>query len=305
MKKIHLKGPATIGNVGPGFDIFALSLKKPFDEFTIELIDSKEITVEIKGNVPGLPTTPMDNTGSLAIIHMLEELGINEGIQITIEKKMPIGSGLGSSGASAAACVYGVNRLLNLGLGENEMVDIARKGEVASGGSPHADNVAGALLGGFIFIKSYNPMEICRIEIPDIPVVINVIKKKERTTRGFINEELPLSDIREQSSHCAAVIHSLMNTNIKDFGKAISYDFISEPVRANAIPGYWQIKEKILENGAYGFNICGGGSSVFAICSRENKNRIAEILYQEISKQNIKPYIIKTETGNEGIKEIK
>lgn len=305
MKKIHLKGPATIGNVGPGFDIFALSLKKPFDEFTIELIDSKEITVEIKGNVPGLPTTPMDNTGSLAIIHMLEELGINEGIQITIEKKMPIGSGLGSSGASAAACVYGVNRLLNLGLGENEMVDIARKGEVASGGSPHADNVAGALLGGFIFIKSYNPMEICRIEIPDIPVVINVIKKKERTTRGFINEELPLSDIREQSSHCAAVIHSLMNTNIKDFGKAISYDFISEPVRANAIPGYWQIKEKILENGAYGFNICGGGSSVFAICSRENKNRIAEILYQEISKQNIEPYIIKTETGNEGIKEIK
>jgi homoserine kinase len=305
LKKIHLKGPATIGNVGPGFDIFALSLKKPFDEFTIELIDSKEITVEIKGNVPGLPTTPMDNTGSLAIIHMLEELGINEGIQITIEKKMPIGSGLGSSGASAAACVYGVNRLLNLGLGENEMVDIARKGEVASGGSPHADNVAGALLGGFIFIKSYNPMEICRIEIPDIPVVINVIKKKERTTRGFINEELPLSDIREQSSHCAAVIHSLMNTNIKDFGKAISYDFISEPVRANAIPGYWQIKEKILENGAYGFNICGGGSSVFAICSRENKNRIAEILYQEISKQNIKPYIIKTETGNEGIKEIK
>jgi len=305
LKKIHLKGPATIGNVGPGFDIFALSLKKPFDEFTIELIDSKEITVEIKGNVPGLPTTPMDNTGSLAIIHMLEELGINEGIQITIEKKMPIGSGLGSSGASAAACVYGVNRLLNLGLGENEMVDIARKGEVASGGSPHADNVAGALLGGFIFIKSYNPMEICRIEIPDIPVVINVIKKKERTTRGFINEELPLSDIREQSSHCAAVIHSLMNTNIKDFGKAISYDFISEPVRANAIPGYWQIKEKILENGAYGFNICGGGSSVFAICSRENKNRIAEILYQEISKQNIEPYIIKTETGNEGIKEIK
>ena len=304
MKEIHLRAPATVANVGPGFDIFALSLKEPCDGFRIQLTNSNSIDIEIKDTSMEIPTTPSDNTGSLALIHLLEKLGIKRGVHIIIEKKMPVACGLGSSGASASACVYGVNKLLGLGLKENEMVDIARKGEVASGGSPHADNVAGALLGGFVFIRSYDPMDVGRIEIPTIPLVINVMRKKQRTTRGFIPGELSLSDIREQSSHCAMVMHSLMKEDIEEFGKAISYDFISEPVRANAIGGYWEIKERILDAGAYGFNISGGGSSVFAVCNKENQDRIALLLERELRMRGHTPHIIKTETSNEGIREI-
>lgn len=304
MKEIHLRSPATIANVGPGFDIFAISLKEPYDEFRIKLTDSDSIDIEIRGETNDIPTTPKDNTGSLALIHLLAEIGIKKGVHILIEKNMPVATGLGSSGASASACVYGVNKLLNLGLSVNKMIDIARKGETASGGSPHADNVAGSLLGGFVFIKSYNPIAVEKIKIPLIPIVINIIKKKERTTRPYITGELPLSEIREQTSGCASVIHSLMCGDIEGFGKAISCDYISEPVRSNSIPGYWEIKKRILNAGAYGFNIAGGGSSFFAVCSKENQDEIAEILRREVQKFEIESFIIKTETSNEGIKEI-
>lgn len=304
MNEIHLRAPATIANVGPGFDIFAFSLEEPYDEFRIRLNNSRDIKVDIEGPIMDLPTAPPENTGSLAIMHLIEEMRISSGVHITIEKKMPIGSGLGSSGASAAACVYGLNRLLELELSYNEMIDIARKGEVASGGSPHADNVAAALLGGFVFTRSYKPMDVTRIDIPDIPLVINVMRKKERTTRGFISEEFCLEEIREQSAHCVMVLHSLMNEDIENFGRAVSFDMISEPVRSNSIPGYWEIKERILESGAYGFNISGGGSSVFAVCNRENIDVITDTLKKELRKRDIEPHIIKTSTGNEGIKEI-
>lgn len=304
MKEIHLKAPATIANVGPGFDIFAISLKEPHDEFIIKLTDSDSINIEISDSADNIPTTPYDNTGSLAMIHLLDELGIKRGIHILIKKNIPVAAGLGSSGASASACVYGLNKLLNLGLSVNQIIDIARKGETASGGSPHADNVAASFLGGFVFIKSYDPMDVEKIEIPSIPLVINVIKKKERTTRGFITGELPLSGIREQASGCASVIHSLMQRDIKGFGKAISSDYISEPVRSKPIPKYWEIKERILNAGAFGFNISGGGSSIFAVCSKENKEEIAELMKREIENLGLESFIIKTETSNEGIKEI-
>lgn len=304
MREIHLRAPATIANVGPGFDIFGFSLEKPYDELKIRLINSNSIKVDIEGSIMDLPTTPHDNTATLALIHLLEELGIGNGVHITIEKKMPVGSGLGSSGASAAACVYGVNKLMDLGLSNNEMIDIARKGEIASGGSPHADNVAAALLGGFIYIKSYNPLDVVRIDIPKIPLVINIMRKKERTTRGFITGNLSLSDIREQSSHCLMVLHSIMERDIESFGKAVLCDYISEPVRSNAIRGYWEIKEKILDAGAYGFNISGGGSSVFAVCNINNQDEIAEILEKQISKRGYDPHVIKTQSSNKGIHEI-
>jgi homoserine kinase len=305
LKEIHLKAPATIANVGPGFDIFAISLKEPNDEFIIKLTDSDSINIEISDGADNIPTTPLNNTGSLALVHLLGELGIKRGIHILIKKRMPVAAGLGSSGASASACVYGLNKLLNIGLSVNQIIDIARKGETASGGSPHADNVAGSLLGGFVFIKSYDPMDVEKIEIPTIPIVINLIKKKERTTRGFITGELPLSEIREQTSGCASVIHYLMQRDIEGFGKAISSDYISEPVRSKQIPDYWEIKKCILNAGAFGFNISGGGSSVFAVCDRKNQDKIAEVLEREFKKRGVKPQIIKTETSNEGIKEIK
>jgi len=304
MKKILLRTPANIANIGPGYDIFAMALEEPHDEVKISLDESKKINIEIIGDEQNIPLDIQNNTAGLAVLELLKRKKISKGITIQIIKKMPSASGLGTSGASASACIYGLNTLLNLNLSNDEMIDIARMGEVASGGSPHADNVAAALLGGFALIKSYHPIEVLKLEIPVFPVVLAVIKKSQRTTRGFITYEIGQEKLKEQMARCSSVIHNIHTKNIREFGKAISVDHIAEPVRGAAIPNYKQIKNSLLKAGVFGCNISGGGSSVFAVCEKNILNEIAEIMENGFSNNPNFIEIIKTKTSNVGIREI-
>lgn len=304
MKEILLRAPATTANVGPGYDIFAMALAEPYDEIKITLHNSEKINIDIINEKQDIPANVHDNTAGLAILELLKRKNLTQGVNIRIIKKMPSGCGLGTTGASASACVFGLNKLLSLELSNNEMIDIARMGEVASGGSPHADNVAAALLGGFVLIKSYEPIDVLKLEMPESPVVMAVIKKSQRTTRGFITYEIGQEKLKEQMAHCSSVIHSIHTKDIQEFGKAISVDHIAEPVRRAAIPGYSQIKKKILDAGAYGCNISGGGSSVFAVCEENKQDEIAEILNKGFSNNPDFIKIIKTKISNDGIREI-
>jgi len=302
MKKIVLRAPATSGNVGPGYDIFAMSLSEPWDEFEISINDSDKINIEILNNQEKIPVDIMDNTAGLAISELCQQKKIQQGINIKIIKKMPSGCGLGSTGASAVACIFGLNKLCDLNLSDNEIIDLARKGEVASGGSPHADNVAAALLGGFVLVRSYNPIDVLKLEIPEFPVVLAILKKSQRTTRGYITYDIGQEKLKEQMSHCSGVIHSILTNNIVEFGKAINTDHIAEPVRGAAIPNYKSIKQNILKAGALGLNISGGGSSVFAMCHKKNQDNIAEVMEKEFSNNSCFDKVIKTTTSNNGIK---
>lgn len=304
MKEILLRTPATIANVGPGYDIFAMALAEPYDEIKITLHNSEKINIEIIDKNQNIPTNVHDNTAGLAILELLKRKNLTQGVNIRIIKKMSSGCGLGTTGASASACVFGLNKLLSLNLSNNEMIDIARMGEVASGGSPHADNVAAALLGGFVLIKSYNPIDVLKLEMPEFPVVMVIIKKSQRTTRGFITYEIGQEKLKEQMAHCSSVIHSIHTKDIQEFGKAISVDHIAEPVRGAAIPDYSQIKMKLLDAGAYGCNISGGGSSVFAVCEENKQDEIAEILNKGFSNNQDFIKIIKTKISNDGIQKI-
>ncbi len=302
MKEITLSAPATIGNVGPGYDIFALTLGNPHDEIKIILNDSNKINIKIIGDTQNIPTDIHENTAGLAVLELMRRKNINKGINIQIIKKMPSGCGLGTTGASSSACIYGLNKLLDLNLSDNEMIDIARRGEIASGGSPHADNVAAALLGGFILIKSYEPLDVVKLKMPVFPIVLAVIQKSQRTTRGFITYDIGQEKLKKQMALCSNIINSIHNKDIKEFGKAISTDYIAEPVRATAIPEYYKIKEKVLNAGAFGYNISGGGSSVFAVCQENNSDKIAEIMEKEFSKNPNFIKIVKTKTNNSGIR---
>lgn len=304
MKGILLRVPATVANVGPGYDIFALSLDNPFDDIRIRLSDSKEITIEIIGKKDDIPVNVNDNSAGLAILELLKRKNIKTGVKIQIIKKMPSGCGLGTSGASAAACIFGLNKLLSLELSENEIIDISRMGEIASGGSPHADNVAAALLGGFVLIKSYNPIEVLKLKIPEFPIVMAIMKKTQRTTRGFITYDIGEEKLKEQIAHCSTVIHAIHLKDLEEFGKAVSVDYVAEPVRGASIPDYIQIKNKVIDAGAYGCNISGGGSSVFAVCDENIINEIAELMEKYFSQNPNFIEIIKTKTSNNGVREI-
>jgi len=304
MKEIYLRAPATTANVGPGYDIFALTLQNPFDEVKLQLNDSKRITIDIINDRNNIPIDVPNNTAGLAILELLKRKNIQIGVNVQINKKMPSGCGLGTTGASAAACVFGLDKLLELGLSENEMIDIARMGEVASGGSPHADNVAAALLGGFILVKSYDPVDVLKLKIPEFPVVLAIMQKNQRTTRGFITYNIGEEKLKEQIAHCSSVIHAIHTKDIKEFGKAVSVDYVAEPIRGATIPGYNDAKKRIINAGAYGCNISGGGSSVIAICDEEKQNEIKKIMENCFMDNPLFIKIIKTKTCNIGIKEI-
>ncbi len=301
MLSLKILAPATSANVGPGYDIFALALNEPFDEFEISLNDSGRITIDIENNTQKIPTEVKDNSAGFAALGLLEKKNVGKGVNIKIIKRMTSGGGLGTTGASAAATIFGLNKLLNLNLSANEMIDFARKGEVASGGSPHADNVAAALLGGFILVKSYNPIDVLNLELPDIPVVLAAIRKSQRTTRGFITYEIGQEKLKEQMARCSRVIHAIHTKDMEEFGKAISLDFIHEPVRGAAIPGYWDIKQKVLNMGAYGCTISGGGSSVIAFTPTGKQDDIADLMEKGFSSNPNFIRVYKTFTSNKGV----
>jgi len=302
--EVTLRTPATTANVGPGYDIFAMALKEPYDEIKLTLNDTGKIGIAIIGETQHIPTCIEDNTAGLAVLELFKRKNICKGVKIEICKKMPSGGGLGTTGASAAAAIIGLNRLLNLNLSSNELIDIARMGEIASGGSPHADNVAASILGGFVLVKSYNPIDVLKLEIPEFPIALAVIRKSQRTTRGLITYEIGQEKLKEQMAHCADVIHALHLKDIEEFGKAISLDHIAEPVRGAAIPEYVETKKKVLGAGAFGCTISGGGSSVIAFCSKEKQEEIARIFEKCFANNPHYVKTIRTLTSNIGVHEI-
>lgn len=304
MKEIIIRAPATIANLGPGFDIFALALADPYDVIKITLNDSASLNIEIKGRTNDIPCTPEENTAGLAALHFFEKIRSRAGADIEIVKRMTPCAGLGTSAASAAASVYGLNKLLDAGLTDNEMIDIARMGETASGGAAHADNVAACLMGGFVFVRSYNPMTVQKMTIPDIPVVMAVMKKPQTTTRGFIPDSFKLDDVKEQMGLCSSLIQSLLSGDIEKIGRAVNRDLISEPVRSRFIPGYDDIKKKVLESGAYGCNVSGGGSSVFVVCDEAKMGEVSRIMRDVFDARGTAAEIIHTRTSNTGLVEI-
>jgi homoserine kinase len=303
MKQIKLLGPATSANVGPGYDIFAMALNEPYDEMLLTLDDSNDIRISFDGEDQDISCVVEENAAGLAALEFKKRTGLNFGVSIIIKKNMVSGCGLGTTGASAASVVYGLNKLLNTQLSGDRMVDIARMGEIASGGSPHADNVASALLGGFTLVKSYQPLQILRIDMPEFPVVLAVIKKSQRSTRGLITYDIGQEKLKEQMSLVARVISAVHTKNIEEFGKAISTDHIAEPVRSAVIENYQPTKQKVLQAGAYGSTISGGGSSVITVCSEKLQDEIAEIMYQGLHQNPNFVKIIKTTLSNSGVRE--
>jgi len=304
LKTITIRAPSTIANFGPGFDIFALALEHPFIELRMQLTDTRSIVIKTDGCHEDIPVDPEKNCAGLAIIDLLGKAGSNTGVLIEPGKTIRVGAGLGSSGACASASVYGLNRLLGLNLDHNQMIEIASRGEIASGSVAHADNVAGAMLGGFIIVKNYHPIDVMRIDVPEIPIVIGVMKKTQRTTRSSIPKDISLDLVKEQLALCSLVVHAIMSGDIEGLGRAINKDFISEPVRSASISGYENIKRKLLDSGAYGCNVSGGGLSIFAICDESRTQDIAETMESAFASEKISGEIIITRASNDGITEI-
>jgi len=279
-KTITVKAPGTVANVACGFDILGFALEQPGDTITVSLTDeSREIYIGSMENAAGLPRSPEENVATVAVKAMKNYLGFDQGVQVDIKKGIKSGSGIGSSAASSAGAVVALNKLLNAPCLPEKLVEFAMEGERIASGTPHADNVAPAIMGGFILVRGYTPLDIIQLEtgLELYAVVLHPdIEIKTEEARGLLRQQISLKKAIQQWGNVAGFVAGLLQNDPKLISRSM-VDVIIEPIRSILIPEYEKVRRSALDAGALGCSISGSGPSVFALCeSRDIAKKTAE-----------------------------
>lgn len=275
---------ATVANVACGFDILGFALNKPGDTVIVRSEAEPGVTITaITGDDGRLPLESERNTASVGVLRMLEQLegGSSIGLSITLEKQMPMGSGLGSSAASSAAALVATNELLGRPLTNSQLIPFAMEAERVACGSAHVDNVAPALLGGVTLIRSSDPLDVIEIPVPDglyCSVVYPHIEVRTEDARKILRRQVSLDDAIQQWGNTAALIAGFFKEDFELIGRSLQ-DVIIEPTRSLLIPNFARIKNAALAAGALGCSISGSGPSIFALCAQEEAaDKIGQVM---------------------------
>lgn len=267
-ESIKVFAPATVANVTCGFDILGFAVDQPGDEITLKRSNSGRVQIlEIIGDGGALPLDADKNTCSVVIKMLMDDLGIDQGIDIYLHKKMPLGSGLGSSAASSVAAIFAINELLGKPKTLEELLPYAMEGERVACGAAHADNVAPGLYGGFVLIRSYEPLDVIRLKTPEelyATLVHPQIEVKTKDAREILRKQIYFKDSVKQSGNVAGLIAGLLTSDFSLISRSM-HDYIVEPIRSILIPGYNEVKNAVMELGALGAGISGSGPSIFAL----------------------------------------
>jgi homoserine kinase len=266
---IEVFAPATVANLGPGYDVLGLALERPGDRVRARRCEEPGVRLTRVTGDHALPPAGPHNTAAVAARLVLERLDESRGMELELHKGLPIGSGLGSSGASAAAAARATDLLCGTRLPEAELVQICAAAEAVACGSAHPDNVAPALLGGITLVRE--PSDVVRIELPEtlelhLALVSPHQELPTRLAREAIPEKIPLADAVHNSAHLAALVYGLASGDLELVRRSM-HDRIAEPRRAHLIEGFAEVKAAALDAGALGASISGAGPSIFALCA--------------------------------------
>jgi homoserine kinase len=292
MSSISVFAPASIGNIGIGFDIMGLCIERPGDEVVARFSERPGVRIT---RIHGGDTLPLDvekNTAGVAVLRLLEHLGaFNRGIELEIFKKMPSGSGLGSSAASAVAGAWAVSELLQSGLTKREVLRFACLGEQVASGGFHADNVAPSLLGGITLIRDNQTLDVFQLPVPPhlhVVVVHPEVEVLTKNARAILQATVPLKNYVQQTANIAAFVTALYNNDDALLGRSLN-DVVIEPQRAGLIPAFYDVKQGALDAGALGCSISGSGPSVFALCTDADRaQKAGEAMQHAFSHKNIR-----------------
>lgn len=304
MERIKLFTPATVANLSCGFDVLGCCLDGVGDEMIISENSEKTLRItKITGQ--DLPMAIDENVAGVSAKALLNELGENRGFDIEIKKNIKAGSGIGSSAASAAGSVFGINKLLGEPFTPNELIKFAMQGERLASGNAHADNVAPALLGGFSLVKSYAPLEVLALpSLPELRVLIlhPLIELKTLDSRSIIRQNVELKKAISQWGNLAAFISALYTEDYGLLGRSLK-DEIIEPVRSMLIPYFDQLQALSKSKGALGFGISGSGPSVFVMCKGDEIADKIKTEFQEFYQdKNIDFDLHLSKINSQGIK---
>lgn len=267
MESVSAFAPASVGNVGVGFDMLGHALVAVGDTVTLERSATPGIVLErVAGAVSELPAEPARNTALRPLLKMQADFAVEGGVTARIHKGIHLGSGMGGSAASAVAAVVAANRLWSLDLSPEQMLGYALEGESAATGEPHPDNAAPCLFGGLVLTEPGDPPRVTRIPVPEEIRCVLVhprLRVDTRGARGVLSEDLSLRDHVRQSIYIGGFVAGCFRGDVEQIGRCL-VDAVVEPQRAALIPGFDAVKRAALEAGALGASLSGSGPSVFA-----------------------------------------
>jgi len=306
MDYIKLFSPATVANVSCGFDALGFALNTAGDEMILRKTAQQGVRIShIEGAT--LSTDPTRNVAGVVALAMLKKLVPPVGVEIELYKKVKPGSGLGSSASSAAGTAYGINELFNRPFSTLQLTEFARLGEVAACGEPIADNVAAALYGGFILVRSYSPLDIVKLPVPDqlwATVIHPQIEIKTEDARAVLPLSVPMDIAVRQSAYLAGFISGLYESNYGRLSDSL-IDLLAEPHRKKIMPYYDDVYAAGKEIGTLGVGISGSGPSMFALAQGETiAKKMKEQLIAIFNNKSIDYKVYCAQITPQGVKKI-
>jgi homoserine kinase len=275
--------------------VFGLALDKYSDTVSARITSGKKIRIVVRGpEARSLPRELRKNSAGPPALELARKARLKRGLEIIVEKHVPQGLGLGSSGATAAACTKVLDTLLDLRLSNDELVQVASLGERAVAGTAHADNVAASLLGGFVIVydKPFRTISLkppaglaIVVATPQLPVHAGKTKK----ARKIIPDKIRVKNAVLNLGRAAAMAAAFAQGDIRKIGTGME-DAIAEPYRQQLIPGYQDVKRMGLKAGAAGVSISGAGPSLVALVDEERHDHrlVARAMVRAFSQNNVR-----------------
>ena len=282
-------------NLGAGFDVFGLALNRYFDTVSARITSGKKIRIIVHGHEGrDIPVNLSKNSAGPPAMDLAKKACLKKGLEIIVEKRVPQGLGLGSSGTTAAACTKVLDALLDLRLSNDELVQVASLGEKAVTGTPHADNVAASLLGGFVIVYDW-PLRTISLKPPrGLAVVVATPQlpvqfEKTKKARNMIPEKIPVKKAVLNLGRASAMAAAFAQGDIRLIGTGME-DQIAEPYRKDLIPGYDDVRRMGLEAGAAGISISGAGPSLVALVDGGDREPrlVAQAMVRAFTQNNVR-----------------
>jgi homoserine kinase len=292
VSRVVVSSPATIANLGPGFDVFGLALSEPVDMVEGRISGEPGVRVlDISGvGADRIPKHHELNAVAIAALSAMKSLGRErEGLEFMVKKGIRPGSGMGSSGASAAAGAVIANELLGGGLSEAQLIAAAAEAEGRIAGTIHYDNVTPAIAGGFTIVTSTDPLEYLKLDPPPMKIVVALpeLELPTRIARRILPEKVLIGDAVANVGRASAMVAALLSGDLRSFGKHM-VDSIAEPLRAPMVPGFWDVKRAALEAGALGAALAGSGPAIFAVAdANADAEPIAEAMRDAFERSGV------------------
>ncbi len=262
--------PATVANLGVGFDILGMALAGMGDRATVEFQDAPEIVIsDIRGDCGKLPRDPARNVAAVSARAFLQHIGESRGLKIELIKGLPLSSGLGSSAASAVVTVVALNKLVGEPFTREQLLPFCLEGEALVSGY-HADNLAPCLLGGIILVAGITVDSIQPLPIPHnlhLALVTPDVAVPTNSARAILPEQVSLKTLIHQTGEVAKLVDALHRADLAALGEAMENDRVVEPARASLMPFLSQARAAAKAAGALAVFIGGAGPTLCAICA--------------------------------------